>query len=447
MAIRRGIVELLEAIPERIEVSGHSPTWRVTGGSFDAVLDFANAAYDHPVVIDRTDRGRWWPRITLTVTTDPALAAAAPPLASLVNPEPDPQSGARPGARPGAGPENGTRPPTATPSVPRQHRASPGGDSFLDDAFARQQRMRRERGRIPPQRRGGGPVPEDLAGSDGDHDRGRDEQPPPVLDPILPAEGEHLADGWEPDAPPGDTLKRSAVLVHASWPVAVAEALGRPCRRTDRWAGALVGESGALTNPVVLTRPVGEHEAAEVVSEIGELIPPGTPYFLLSPWQTPDLAPHGLTLIGHPPLMLRLPGLRSRPDAPGVEVREVTDRDALAVAEGVLVEGYPLPGTTPGSVLGAGLLDGTTRIWLGYLDGRPVSVAAAHLAAGVTLVEYVAALPAARGRGAGAAVTWAATLADPDRPAVLVASDDGRPTYERMGFLPVERWSAWLRAT
>ena len=42
-------------------------------------------------------------------------------------------------------------------------------------------------------------------------------------------------------------------------------------------------------------------------------------------------------------------------------------------------------------------------------------------------------------------MTWAATLADPDQPAVLVASDDGRPVYERMGYLAIERWTAWLR--
>ena len=50
-----------------------------------------------------------------------------------------------------------------------------------------------------------------------------------------------------------------------------------------------------------------------------------------------------------------------------------------------------------------------------------------------------------RGRGAGAVVTWAATLADPNRPAVLLASDDGRPIYARMGYVAVERWTAWLR--
>jgi hypothetical protein len=263
-----------------------------------------------------------------------------------------------------------------------------------------------------------------------------------VTESILPAEGEHLTNGWEPDAPVDDTVKRRAVLVHASWPVAVAEALGRPWRRTDRWSGAVVGEGGALTNPVVLTQPLPDRDAAALVAEVEALVPPGTPYFLLNPWLGPDLAPHGLALLGYPPLMVRFPA--PPPARPEVEVREVTDADALRVAERVLVEGYPMPGAAPGSVLAEGLLT-TSRVWVGYVDGEPVSVAAAHVAAGAVLVEYVAALPAARGRGAGAAVTWAATLADPDLPAVLVASDDGRPTHQRMGYLPLERWSAWLR--
>ena len=52
---------------------------------------------------------------------------------------------------------------------------------------------------------------------------------------------------------------------------------------------------------------MGDAGAGGLVAEIAELVPPGTPYFLLSPWLTPDLAPHGLALLGHPPLMLRLP--------------------------------------------------------------------------------------------------------------------------------------------
>ena len=266
-----------------------------------------------------------------------------------------------------------------------------------------------------------------------------------MSDSVVPAEGEHLTNGWESDAPPDDTLMRRAVLVHASWPLAVAAALGRPWRRTDRWCGAAIGDTGELSNPIILTQPVPASEAADLVSEVAALIPRGAAYFLLSPWLAPDFSEHGLVLIGHPPLMIRLPAPRPRPDPEGVEVREVRDPNELAVAERVLIEGYPMPGTPPGSVLAPGLIGGPTRAWLGYVEGEPVSVAMAHVGAGAVLVEYVAALPAARGKGAGAAVTWAATLAEPELPAVLVASDDGRPTYERMGYLPLERWTAWVR--
>ena len=49
--------------------------------------------------------------------------------------------------------------------------------------------------------------------------------------------------------------------------------------------------------------------------------------------------------------------------------------------------------------------------------------------AGVNQGEMVATGPDARGRGYGAAVTARATFADPGQPAVLIASDDGRPVY------------------
>jgi GNAT superfamily N-acetyltransferase len=265
---------------------------------------------------------------------------------------------------------------------------------------------------------------------------------------IVPPEGEYLIDGWEPDLRPDDTLVRQAVLAHASWPLTVARAIEHPWRSTSRWAGGLVAERGALSNPVVLQQPLTD--AAGLLAEIGSLFPRHVPYLLLSAWPTPDLSPYGLHLLGHPPLMVRFPGGRdpSRVDD-HVEVREVHDAEDLARAERVLVEGYPMPDLEPlaaGDLLGASILDRDTRVWLGLVDGEPAAVAAAHHAAGVTLVEYVAVLPASRGRGVGAAVTWAATLSDPAVPAVLVASDDGRPVYERMGYVAVERWTAWLRA-
>jgi hypothetical protein len=40
-------------------------------------------------------------------------------------------------------------------------------------------------------------------------------------------------------------------------------------------------------------------------------------------------------------------------------------------------------------------------------------------------------------------MTWPATLADADAPSMLIASDLGRPTYERMGYLPMARFTLW----
>jgi hypothetical protein len=263
---------------------------------------------------------------------------------------------------------------------------------------------------------------------------------------MLPAEGEHLTTGWEPDLPAGDTLVRAAVLVHASWPVRVARGAGRPWRSGPLWSGGWIGDRGALTNPVVLVQPLTRPE--ETLHDVGTLFPAHVPYLLISAWPTPDLRPHGLALMGHPPLMVRFPGPRPDSPNPEIDVREVKDVEELAVAERVLVDGYPmleLEPLKPGDLLGPTLLQADTRVWLAWLDGQPAAVAAAHQHADVTLVEYVATLPAARGRGAGAAVAWAATLADPAAPAVLIASDDGRPVYDRLGYIAVERWTAWLR--
>lgn len=134
MPLGKGIAEVFGAIPDRIEVSGHEPTWKVTGGSFESVLAFAREAYGETTVVAREDRSRWWPRVTLTVTRDPVLAAAAPDLATF-----------------------------ARPVVPEQvaaHRADPTEDapsfaSVLEEIFAHQEELRQARRGIPQQRTSG----------------------------------------------------------------------------------------------------------------------------------------------------------------------------------------------------------------------------------------------------------------------------------------------------
>ena len=90
------------------------------------------------------------------------------------------------------------------------------------------------------------------------------------------------------------------------------------------------------------------------------------------------------------------------------------------------------------------MLETATTVIVAYDGATALATASAHSAAGVTLVESVAAMPAARGRRVGGAVTVAATVAFPGQGAVLLASDDGQPVYERLGYHRLERWTVWL---
>jgi hypothetical protein len=83
MPLGQGIGEMWEAVRDRVEVSGEDPVWEVTAGSFDGALDFARERFGDPVVLARRDRNRWWPRVTITVTTDHVLAGSAPALEEL----------------------------------------------------------------------------------------------------------------------------------------------------------------------------------------------------------------------------------------------------------------------------------------------------------------------------------------------------------------------------
>lgn len=86
MPLGHGIAELWEAVRDRIELTGAEPTWEVTAGSFDDALAYARRRFGDPVVLARRDRTRWWPRVTLTVTTDPGQAGSAPLLEELERP-------------------------------------------------------------------------------------------------------------------------------------------------------------------------------------------------------------------------------------------------------------------------------------------------------------------------------------------------------------------------
>jgi hypothetical protein len=82
---------------------------------------------------------------------------------------------------------------------------------------------------------------------------------------------------------------------------------------------------------------------------------------------------------------------------------------------------------------------------LALLDDRPVAAGASHTAHGVVNLCMAATLPAARRRGVWAALVRPRIADDPSLPAVAFTSDDSRPGFERLGFLPVTRFTLWTR--
>jgi hypothetical protein len=251
------------------------------------------------------------------------------------------------------------------------------------------------------------------------------------------AETEVLRTGWEDSTPSDDTLTLAAIRAMADRSAAWAREAGGRVRRDPGLVLADAVSPCLFLNVVTATPPLDLAVAGQAV----EFFPAGRPFALLCPGPTPDLRPTGLRLMGHPPVMVRPAGGAAPSLPPRVAVQEVTDAAGLAVWDRVLSAGFP----APESPAPRGLLGGPTRFWLATLDGEPAATALSHVGHGVVDVEAVATLGTHRGHGLGAAVTWAATLADPQLPAVLIASDDGVGIYRRMGYLPLTRWTMWFK--
>ena len=248
-----------------------------------------------------------------------------------------------------------------------------------------------------------------------------------------------LETGWLPDTPDDDTIERQAVLAMASRVVAVAQAAGAPWIDDHRVAVARLHARSAFANLGVAKCPIDD--PAGLVADVTTALD-GAPFALLTPWAPP---PGPLEIGGHPPFMVRWPG-EGDPAAPGdgVSVWEAHDSDQLAVAERLLVDGYPMPDLadfSSGMLFPPGLLGGRERFFVAEVDGEAAAVAAVHVDHGVNLVEFVATVEKHRGKGLGALVTGHASVSDPSLPAVLQSSDLGRRVYEGIGYRSLRRWT------
>jgi len=159
---------------------------------------------------------------------------------------------------------------------------------------------------------------------------------------------------------------------------------------------------------------------------------------------------HVFSIDDHVPAMaMALAYLGPAPDAPdGLEVRGVRDEAGLRDYFGILAAEPPDEGAPPQwpaeklERVVARLRERVPREpaplrIVGYLDRRPVATARLSLAGGAAGVYAVATLPAARGRGIGAALTHMVMATGRDlgyRVATLQSSSMGYRIYERLGF-------------
>jgi ribosomal protein S18 acetylase RimI-like enzyme len=266
-------------------------------------------------------------------------------------------------------------------------------------------------------------------------------------------EGEYLDPGYDAQTPDGDNLLldfcRAEVQLWTSWGAALDAAHGIEEDGTV-WVDAR--SPSVFGNPVLWTRPLDGPAAEAAVARQAKAFGqrPGGAYLLYSAYPTPDLSGRGLRPVGHPPCMVRVPeNSASQLATPAdLDVRRVDSTAQLADFERTLIEAYPIPDLMPwrpGVFMGERLLsDPRWHIFVGYTEREAVATAAAYVSDHAVDVTLVTCRTEARGRGFGRAVTQAAVDADPAKPAMLLASDDGQPVYRSMGFRTMNRFTLWV---
>lgn len=272
---------------------------------------------------------------------------------------------------------------------------------------------------------------------------------------LAAAPDEYLDPGYDTVTPDGDNVLTDFCRAEIEgWRTWAAASGGR--HGADAGAGTAWADSSCpsfFANPAHWSRPIERDQAIAAVGAMQRAYDqaPGGPYLLYSAYPTPDLRPLGLAPVGHPPLMVRsptgFPPPAHHPD--GLHVHQVATESELRAFEQAAIEGFPLHElelAEPGQLVPSALLDEPRwRLYLGVDDqGRAVATSAAYVTESVVAVTLVASIPSARRRGFGEAMSWAATLSDPDKPALLIASDDGAALYRSMGYLTVLRFSLWL---
>jgi GNAT superfamily N-acetyltransferase len=126
----------------------------------------------------------------------------------------------------------------------------------------------------------------------------------------------------------------------------------------------------------------------------------------------------------------------------GFVIREIADEPELLDFKKVFVETYEIPEWAGQAWVDATLKIGIGktpwRMFVGYMDNKPVATNMLFNGAGVASVYAVAVVPSARGKGIGGAITLKPLLEARDKDGykygVLFSTEMGVKVYERIGF-------------
>lgn len=152
----------------------------------------------------------------------------------------------------------------------------------------------------------------------------------------------------------------------------------------------------------------------------------------------PALRAAGYEPKGGAPAMLLDPARDGAPEIPGLEIARVQTPEELVTYQETAFEGFGLPKSFGSLFLTEQLLAAPgVELYLGRIEGEPVSTSCLIPTQHVAGIYWVATLETHRKRGLGEALTWAAVrggMAQGCRAASLQASVMGEPVYQRMGF-------------